>query len=134
MQRATRSRYDLAPQIRRATARGYDRLAVLACAFVELHYWAQGVAVWAVALDMALCCAVILVIHPTKALMSEVPASETRAAGRMPKPQPRHDDRSLASGHKCSPDAAPVAGLQICLTASWTLTATYVKNCVCRPL
>ena len=37
-----------------------------------LHHWWQGDAVWAVALDMTLSCAVILVVQPTNALLSEV--------------------------------------------------------------
>ncbi len=44
----------------------------MASLFVGLHHWQQGDAAWAVALDMALSCAVILVIQPTIALLSEV--------------------------------------------------------------
>ncbi len=44
----------------------------MASLFVGLHHYLQGDAAWAVALDMLLSCAIILVIQPTNALLSEV--------------------------------------------------------------
>ena len=69
---ATRPEQDSPAQIRHVTARDVHRLAALASLFVGLHHWGQGNAAWAVALDMALSCAVILIVQPTTALMSEV--------------------------------------------------------------
>ena len=48
------------------------RLAALATLFVGLHNLAQGDAAWAVALDMALSCIVILIVQPASTLLTEV--------------------------------------------------------------
>ena len=115
-------RVDPPLQVRRVTARGYNRLAVLASLFVGLHQWGQGSAGWAVALDMALSCAVLLLVQPTKALLSEVRQQHRPAerAGAMTRPQERHADRGLASGHDRGreADAGPVLGPQPCLGAT----------------
>ncbi len=53
-------------------------LAVLASIFVGVQHQWQGGAAWAVALDMLLSMAIILVVQPTLAILSEARALHTR--------------------------------------------------------
>ena len=61
-------------QIRRDTAKDVHWLAMLASCFVGIQHRWQGDAARVVALDMMLSCAVILIVQPTLAILSEARA------------------------------------------------------------